>query len=148
MQLRYRHHGTREAWYSLKGILPLIRTFVNKFEVIKYFCFLFKSRHVAYGSSQARGPRLGAAAGLHHSHSNVGFKPTSTTYATTCSNAGSLTHRTKPGIKPTSSRRLCQVLNPPSQNGNCRLLHIFKQRGRIREILKTTQYIAFANNSI
>ena len=41
---------------------------------------------MAYGSSQARGQIGAAAAGLHHSHSN----------------AGSLTHWARPGIKPAS----------------------------------------------
>ena len=37
--------------------------------------FLFRATHTAYGSSQAR-RRIGAtAAGLRHSHSNVGSKP-------------------------------------------------------------------------
>ena len=33
---------------------------------------LFRATPVAYGSSQARGPTGAAAAGLHHSHSNMG----------------------------------------------------------------------------
>ena len=33
---------------------------------------LFRATLGAYGGSQARGPTVAAAAGLHHSHSNVG----------------------------------------------------------------------------
>ena len=35
------------------------------------FC-LFRAAPAAYGGSQARGPIRATAAGLHHSHSNVG----------------------------------------------------------------------------
>ena len=39
------------------------------------FCFLhFRAAPVAYGSSQAKGQIGAAAAGLHHSHSNLGSK--------------------------------------------------------------------------
>ena len=38
------------------------------------FC-LFRVALVAYGGSQARGQIGAAAAGLHHRHSNAGFKP-------------------------------------------------------------------------
>ena len=34
--------------------------------------FVFRATPAAYGSSQARGQTGAAAAGLHHSHSNVG----------------------------------------------------------------------------
>ena len=38
-------------------------------------CFVFKAASVAYGSFQAKG-RIGvAAAGLHHSHRNIGSEP-------------------------------------------------------------------------
>ena len=36
------------------------------------FYLLFRAVPVAYGGSQARGPIGAVAAGLHHSHSNVG----------------------------------------------------------------------------
>ena len=54
---------------------------------------------MAYGGSQAQGRIGAAAASLHHSHSNMG----SATYTTAQGNAGSLTHRVRPGIKPVSS---------------------------------------------
>ena len=42
-----------------------------------FFCLFAFSRTTpaAYGGSQARSPIRAAAAGLHHSHSNVGPKP-------------------------------------------------------------------------
>ena len=48
---------------------------------------LFKAIPIAYGSCQARSQIRAAAAGQHHSHSNVG----SVTYNTAHSNARSLT---------------------------------------------------------
>ena len=39
------------------------------------FVSLFRAAPVAYGSSQARGPIVTTAAGLHHSHSNTGSEP-------------------------------------------------------------------------
>ena len=49
---------------------------------------LFRAVLMAYGSSQARGRiRAAAAADLQHSHSN----------------AGSFTHRARPGLEPASS---------------------------------------------
>ena len=56
------------------------------------FC-LFRAAPVAYGGSQARGPIGAIAAGLHHSHSNVGSK----------------VH-----LRPTPQRR---ILNPLSHQG-------------------------------
>ena len=35
----------------------------------------FRAAPVAHGGSQARGPNEAVAAGLHHSHSNAGSKP-------------------------------------------------------------------------
>ena len=43
---------------------------------------------------------------------------TSVTFAAACSNARSLTHWARPGIKPASSQTLCWVLNPLSHNEN------------------------------
>ena len=40
------------------------------------------------------------------------------TYGAAFSNMGSLTHWVRPGIKPSSSQIQCQILNPPSHNGN------------------------------
>ena len=37
-----------------------------------FYFFVFRAALAAYGSSQARGQDGAAAAGLHHSHSNVG----------------------------------------------------------------------------
>ena len=40
-----------------------------------FFFLLFRAASAAFGSSQARGRIQAAAAGLHHSHSNVGSEP-------------------------------------------------------------------------
>ena len=83
------------------------------------FC-LFMAAPTAHGGSQARGPiKAPAARHYSHSHSNVGSdRATSATYTTTHGNARSLTHRGRPGIKPTSSGRQHPVLNPLSHNRN------------------------------
>ena len=68
------------------------------------FLFLFSATPKAYGGSQARGWIRATAASLHHSHSNVGSKPSlQPTYTTAQGNAGSLTHLTRLGIEPKSS---------------------------------------------
>ena len=41
----------------------------------KLLFLLFRAMPAAYGSSQARGRVGSTAAGLHHSHSNVGSEP-------------------------------------------------------------------------
>ena len=64
------------------------------------FCFcLFRAAPMAYGSSQPRGGIGAAAASLHHSHSN----------------AESLTHWARPGIKPESSRILVGIVTAEPQ---------------------------------
>ena len=56
------------------------------------FLFLFMVVPEAYGSSQARGQIGAIAASLRHSHSKVGSKLVSATYAKDHCNARSLTH--------------------------------------------------------
>ena len=52
-----------------------------------FFFLLFRATPAAYGGFQAWGRIRATAAGLHHSHGN----------------AGSLTHRVRPGVEPASS---------------------------------------------
>ena len=40
-----------------------------------FFFFYFRATPAAYGGSQARGRIRAIAAGLHHSHSNMGSEP-------------------------------------------------------------------------
>ena len=47
-----------------------------------------------------------------------GIWAASVIYAAACSNAGSLTHRVRPGIKPASSWRLCLALSLLSHSGD------------------------------
>ena len=70
-----------------------------------FLFFLFRAAPAAYGSSHVRGQIRAEAAGLHHSQSNT----------------RSLTHWARPGIEPTSSWRLCHVLN----NGNSPCVCLF-----------------------
>ena len=56
-----------------RSVLFLFILFFNL--LLLLFFGLFRATPVAYGSSQARGGIRAAAAGLHHSHSNVGSEP-------------------------------------------------------------------------
>ena len=80
-----------------------------------YLFLLFRATPAAYESSQARGLVGAAAAGLCHSHSNAGNWATSATYTAACSNARSLTHWLRPGIKPASSWILVGFVTPELQ---------------------------------
>ena len=66
----------------------------------------------------SQGSNWSCSWGPPHSHSNTWIQATSMTYTATCSNARTLTHWEKPGIKPTSSQKHCQVFNPLSHNEN------------------------------
>ena len=71
---------------------------------------------MAYGGSQAKGWIRAAAADLHHSHSNA--NPSCVyTHTTTHSNAGSLTHWVRPGIKPASAWLLVEFFNCKAMMG-------------------------------
>ena len=63
------------------------------------FYFLFLGHTSAYGGSQARGG-IGATSSQPQQH---WIRAKSVTYTTALGNAGSLTHRARPGIKPTFS---------------------------------------------
>ena len=52
---------------------PQLNTYHAHWTHSIYFC-LFRAAPTAYGGSQARGPIGAVAAGLRHSHSNVGSK--------------------------------------------------------------------------
>ena len=71
--------------------------------VLLFFLLFFSPRATlaAYGGSQARDWIRATAARLRHSRSNVGSA--SVTYTTAHSNAGCLTHLSRPGIEPVSS---------------------------------------------
>ena len=64
----------------------------------------FTAALVAYGSSGAGGWIEGATA-AYMTPQQYQIQATSATYATAYSNAGSLTHWARPGIKPASSER-------------------------------------------
>ena len=81
---------------------------------VSFFLGLFfRAVPAAYGGSQARGLTGAVAAGLHHSHShsNTGSKPRLQPTPRAHSNARSLAHWARPGIKPTTSWFLVGFIN-------------------------------------
>ena len=82
------------------------------FVIIIIFCLfvLFRAATEAYGGSQARGLIGSVATSLRQSHdsgSESCLWPTTTAHG----NAGSLTHWSRPGIKPTSSWILVRFIS-------------------------------------
>ena len=76
--------------------------------VVEFVClfFCFTATSEACENSWARRQIGPAAASLQHSHSNTGSEPhLQTIYHSSC-NAGSLTHRERPGIKLASSQTM------------------------------------------
>ena len=74
------------------------------FILFHLFYLCFRATHATYGGSQARSVIRATAASLCHSHSNARSKPCLWPVPQlTHSNAGSLTHWVKPGIKPATS---------------------------------------------
>ena len=64
-------HFTIEVLFSFSNFNPLS---VLVLETLSLF-FFFRATPMAYGGSQTRGLMGAAAAGLHHSHSNMGSEP-------------------------------------------------------------------------
>ena len=80
-----------------------------------YLFFFFRATPVAY-NSQARGRIWAAAAGLCHSHSNMGSQPhLQPTRQLTVMSDGSLTHWVRPGFEPASSRILVGFISTGPQ---------------------------------
>ena len=93
----------------------------NWFFLLLLHFFLFMATPIAYGSSLARGQAGASPAGLHQCQ----VRTTSATYTAACSNSGSLTCWARPGIKPSSSQTLCQVLNLLSHSRNSIWVNFF-----------------------
>ena len=77
----------------------------------------------AYESCWSRSQIEGAA----EAYTTITQDPSHLCYS--CGNTTSLTHWARPGIKPTSSERQCQVLNPLSHNGNSLSEHFKSLKG-------------------
>ena len=117
-QAHLRQHSTipqgdqLATWWQINSIGSRGGSNLFSLEVRGGLCFFFffllivKAAPVAYESSQARGQIRATAAGLHHSHSNVGSKP---------------------HLRPTQQR---QILNPLS--GARDRTHIFMDASGIR----------------
>ena len=57
------------------GICLNVKFLILKIESSSFFLLLFRAAPAGYGGSHARGQIGATAAGLHHSHSNVGSEP-------------------------------------------------------------------------
>ena len=85
--------------------------------VFVLFCFM--SAPTAYGSPQPRVElELQLPAYATATATAIPVGAVSVTYTMAHSNAGSLTHQEKPGIKPATSQTLCQAFKLLSHNGN------------------------------
>ena len=75
------HRLAASSWEGDLGVKGYVYILISHFELVHcspiffFFWSFFRASPAAYGGSQARG-RIGAlAAGLHHSHSNLGSEP-------------------------------------------------------------------------
>ena len=66
---------------------------------------------MAYGGSQARSQIVAVAAGLHHSHGNVGSKPHLPPTPQLMATPDPLTHQARTGIEPASSWMLDRLVS-------------------------------------
>jgi len=99
----------RKAWiYTIHSV---------SFSFFFFFFAFSRTTPVAYGGSQAKDLIGAVAAGLHQSHSNAGFQTASAAYTRAQSNARSLTHGVRPGIKPAISWFLVRFVNHWARSG-------------------------------
>ena len=91
------------------------KCFLSRYSfVLFYFCFCFsRAARGTYGSSQGRGWIRATSSSHSHSHRNT--RAMSVTNTTAHSNAGSLTHWMRPGIKPSSSWILIRFVTTEPQ---------------------------------
>ena len=111
--------------FVLEGFFFLICGFLGVCLFVFVFCLL-RAMPMAYGSSQARGWIRATAAGHSHSHprSKLHLQPMPQL-------TRSLTHRARPGIKPTTSWLLVRFITAkPRQElqGGCFISIIFSPR--------------------
>ena len=113
------HTGSTQIWLTERLNQGMKKQFFFFFFL---FLFLFRAIPVVYGSS-----RLGVISELQlPAYTTVTATPDlSHIYSLQCSLC--LTHWTRPGIQPASSRILCQVLSLMHQNGNCRKQFLFSR---------------------
>ena len=83
--------------------LSALKCSISKIFVCSFLFLLFMATPLAYGGSQAPDQIRATAAGLTPPTQQRQIRAASGTHTTACSNAGSLTHWTRPGIGPTTS---------------------------------------------
>ena len=102
--------------YDIKEIFKIL-SFFFYYLFIYLFIYLFLMAPPAGGLFLGQGSNLSCLWPTPQPWQQQ-IQATSVTYASAFDNARSLTHGVKPGIKPASSQRQCQVLNPLNHNGN------------------------------
>ena len=106
-------------WFSYTYTHSFFFRFLSHTDYTIFFLFfLFTAALVVYGSFQAR-HQIRASAGTYATAATVTSTP-DLIYIHGLYHRF-LTHWARPGIEPTSSGTLCQVLNPLSHNGSSRL---------------------------
>ena len=125
--------------WTLSGPIRLFCEFkIGNEKVFLLFCFFFFSQlHCGIWKLQGRSGFRAAAAGLCHSNaqSKLHLQPTPQLAAT----PDPLTHWMRPGIKPTSSQTLCQVLYPLSHNQNSEIEKICQRADLFLRNMKLSQ---------
>ena len=118
--LQQEEHGCWGQTFWVSTLLNMLLWKLNLLLDSFFFFFLsfFTVTPAAHASSQTRGSNWSCSCRPTPQTKQHWIWVTSATYITAYSNAGSLTGRARPGIKPTSSRTLCWVLNLLSHNGN------------------------------
>ena len=121
--LQQEEHGCWGQTFWVSTLLNMLLWKLNLLLDSFFFFFLsfFTVTPAAHASSQTRGSNWSCSCRPTPQTKQHWIWVTSATYITAYSNAGSLTGRARPGIKPTSSRTLCWVLNLLSHNGNSSL---------------------------
>ena len=91
------------------SVISLFTCLLNIFYNFLFF-FFFRAAPTAYGSSQGSNRRYSCQPRPQPRQHRIWATSTSVTYTTGHSNAGSLRHWSRPGIKPTSSWILIGIL--------------------------------------
>ena len=104
---------------AMKKLISILMSWANNMSLsLLLLFFSFWTHTHSIWKFWARGLNQSCSCWLIPQPKQRQIRAASATYAIAHSNARSLTHRTRPGIKSISSQTLCRVLNPLSHSGN------------------------------